>query len=278
MYFNARYMSPYLNRWLQPDSIVPDGDKASIVPLTVDFHEPQFLAQLNAENRYTLEHGFWFQLSAAEKREAKVHRGPLNPQALNRFSYVFGNPLKYTDPSGHDTVCSTDMSMCTGGVVHNYSSHDILIRGDILMADGRLVQGMIFRLAAGQSSTDLGVVDVDQIIVDSVSIDGHSSNEYVGLYDGASVELYDDQSTGGITISRLSISPPSVLIGGKWKSYRAVALDVKSTEGHADISATRFALDTAHALLIALSKWVDPRVIEYTCFDKCVYITQYKPQ
>jgi hypothetical protein len=24
MYFNARYMSPYLNRWLQPDSIVPE--------------------------------------------------------------------------------------------------------------------------------------------------------------------------------------------------------------------------------------------------------------
>jgi RHS repeat-associated protein len=26
---------------------------------------------------------------------------PLNPQALNRYSYVINNPLKYTDPSGH---------------------------------------------------------------------------------------------------------------------------------------------------------------------------------
>ena len=26
---------------------------------------------------------------------------PGNPQSLNRFSYVLGNPLKYTDPSGH---------------------------------------------------------------------------------------------------------------------------------------------------------------------------------
>jgi len=27
---------------------------------------------------------------------------PGNPQALNRYSYVLNNPLKYTDPSGHD--------------------------------------------------------------------------------------------------------------------------------------------------------------------------------
>ena len=26
---------------------------------------------------------------------------PANPQSLNRYSYVLGNPLRYTDPSGH---------------------------------------------------------------------------------------------------------------------------------------------------------------------------------
>jgi hypothetical protein len=30
--------------------------------------------------------------------------GAGNPQALNRYSYVFNNPLKYTDPSGHDPL------------------------------------------------------------------------------------------------------------------------------------------------------------------------------
>ncbi len=32
---------------------------------------------------------------------------PGNPQALNRYSYVLNNPLKYTDPTGH-------MKKCTG--------------------------------------------------------------------------------------------------------------------------------------------------------------------
>jgi hypothetical protein len=71
------------------------------VPLTVDFHEPQILSQLNGENQFTLQHGFWFQLSQAERRDAKVNRGPYNPQDLNRYTYVRSNPLKHTDPSGH---------------------------------------------------------------------------------------------------------------------------------------------------------------------------------
>ena len=28
---------------------------------------------------------------------------PANPQSLNRYSYVYNNPLRYTDPSGHFT-------------------------------------------------------------------------------------------------------------------------------------------------------------------------------
>ena len=37
--------------------------------------------------------------------------GPGNPQNLNRYAYALGNPLRYTDPSGH-SVCNTQ-SECT---------------------------------------------------------------------------------------------------------------------------------------------------------------------
>ncbi|MBI3159411.1 MAG: hypothetical protein HYZ26_07420 [Chloroflexi bacterium] len=45
---------PYLNRWSQPDTIVPN---------------------------------------------------PTNPQSLNRYSYVFNNPVNLVDPTGHDGKC-----------------------------------------------------------------------------------------------------------------------------------------------------------------------------
>ncbi len=49
----ARRYDPYINRWIQPDTIVPD---------------------------------------------------PANPQSLNRYSYVYNNPLRYVDPTGHDPL------------------------------------------------------------------------------------------------------------------------------------------------------------------------------
>ncbi|HKY55183.1 MAG TPA: RHS repeat-associated core domain-containing protein, partial [Anaerolineales bacterium] len=33
-----------------------------------------------------------------------------NPQAYNRYSYVLNNPLRYIDPSGHDSVCGSNYS------------------------------------------------------------------------------------------------------------------------------------------------------------------------
>jgi RHS repeat-associated protein len=55
-YYGARWYDTYLNRWAQPDSIIPDN---------------------------------------------------YNPLDWDRYSYVQNNPLKYTDPSGHQ-ICRDD--------------------------------------------------------------------------------------------------------------------------------------------------------------------------
>jgi len=69
----------------------------AVKPLTVGFHETQFLSKVNQENGL----GFWFQLDDRARQQAGSPWGPSNPQALNRYSYVQNNPLKYTDPTGH---------------------------------------------------------------------------------------------------------------------------------------------------------------------------------
>jgi hypothetical protein len=45
--------------------------------------------------------------------------GPANPQALNRYSYVQNNPLKYTDPSGHVGVTIHPDGSTTFHLTHN---------------------------------------------------------------------------------------------------------------------------------------------------------------
>jgi len=75
-------------------------DGVQVKPLTVGFHENQFLDKLNGENKL----GFWFQLGDEEREEVGSPWGPSNPQTLNRYSYVLNNPLKCTDPSGHHPI------------------------------------------------------------------------------------------------------------------------------------------------------------------------------
>ncbi len=77
-------------------------DGIAVKPLTVDFHEGGFQSKLNQENGL----GFWFQLSDEQRQQAGSPWGPANAQALNRYSYVQNNPLKWTDPTGHCPGCA----------------------------------------------------------------------------------------------------------------------------------------------------------------------------
>lgn len=117
LYLHARYYDPSLARWTSADGLVPGmaqgaggtgtigmDAQAATRGLTVDFHELGFAAGLNAETAFTQEHGFWFQLGNQDRQQAKAPWGPMNPQALNRYSYVLNNPLRYTDPTGTSPI------------------------------------------------------------------------------------------------------------------------------------------------------------------------------
>ena len=89
-------------------------DGVTLKSLTVDFHEPGLVSKLGAENDF----GFWFQLSDDEKQKLGSIWGPANAQALNRYSYVQNNPLRWTDPSGHciEVVsCTTEFAAVGAG-------------------------------------------------------------------------------------------------------------------------------------------------------------------
>jgi hypothetical protein len=104
-----------LGRFLSADSIVPGAASGSgggagtlgvdsssrLTTLTTDFYE--FIGQVTQENQAVLQYGPFFQWSEKVRKDNPVPSGPLNPQALNRYSYVLNNPLRYIDPTGHLT-------------------------------------------------------------------------------------------------------------------------------------------------------------------------------
>ena len=91
-WYGSRWYDSYLNRWIQPDVIIPsDGNTNS--QLIMDYHETRFLDQLNQENR-----------NKSNDAQTKFPDVPTNPQAFDRYSYANNNPLNYTDPSGHGRI------------------------------------------------------------------------------------------------------------------------------------------------------------------------------
>jgi RHS repeat-associated protein len=123
LYYHARMYDPVVGRFLSADSIVPASasgsmDGVALKPLTVDFHETGFASALGGENQQP----FWFQMSDKQRQKAGELWGPANPQALNRYSYVQNNPLKYTDPTGHTWYLSKADAKAVSTALRRFAS------------------------------------------------------------------------------------------------------------------------------------------------------------
>jgi RHS repeat-associated protein len=76
-YYNARYYDPLIGRFISADTFVQFIDGINYVSY-----------QLTVNNLPITQVRIIFAI-------------PLNPQSLNRYSYVLNNPLIYIDPTGH---------------------------------------------------------------------------------------------------------------------------------------------------------------------------------
>jgi RHS repeat-associated protein len=157
LYYNARYYDPGIGRFISADTIVPGNasggmEGVAVKPLTVGFHETQFLGKLNGENKL----GFWFQLDDRARQQAGSPWGPANPQALNRYAYVQNNPLKYTDPTGH-TVLMSGSEAATYAAMLRGMADDLRNLAHSVAVGGSIIAGLTALAAAIGESLGVSV-------------------------------------------------------------------------------------------------------------------------
>jgi hypothetical protein len=169
MHFGARFYHPYLNRMIQPDTIVPE---------------------------------------------------PGNPQALNRYAFVYNNPLRYTDPSGHaPQACygtSAFISESTGDGGISEASCWARQRDNRILERGGMSSDAANVISATADTGGIGIEDVLQAIVGAypnVSIDVGCGSPCFGgypIFDG----MLQNWDRGDLVMVKLALDKIVTAFGG----------------------------------------------------------------
>jgi RHS repeat-associated protein len=163
---------------------------------------------------------------------------PANPQSLNRYSYVYNNSLKYTDPTGHLT--ETELRDILGdyydklmeiwqddpywlAVLDGLESGDYLyaseLEGGLLFQE---VDGVMRTFAYGGASSNLwdwqgkGYYTIDKPLRDSRADEAYSDELFTGIaseYSNAVIAMYDQP------LYEYSFNSPSGALSVEYSGY-----------------------------------------------------------
>jgi RHS repeat-associated protein len=131
---------------------------------------------------------------------------PANPQSLNRYSYVYSNPLKYTDPSGHctefgDDACWSEYERIK--FVDQISDSDTILTGDGTVP---LHEANFYRLRQYREDR-LNPVDYPSLSLPpgTYTIEATASGTLPGVEGQISAGLVHFNSKGDVVVGTISI-------------------------------------------------------------------------